>query len=132
MLVQCKFCGFQIIADRNFLNEEDASHYATMHCGCTDAVKYQREHEEKEKRDKNRKRIENATSSIESFCKTKGFYFTEEMREVILQLAERVLDNFFDSATVKFGQIKISVSKNAKGVMVFKRNYSETNSEEVV
>lgn len=93
---------------------------------------YQREHEEKEKRDKNRKRIENATSSIESFCKTKGFYFTEEMREVILQLAERVLDNFFDSATVKFGQIKISVSKNAKGVMVFKRNYSETNSEEVV
>ena len=56
MLVQCKFCGFQIIADRNFLNEEDASHYATMHCGYTDAVKYQREHEEKEKRDKNRKK----------------------------------------------------------------------------
>ena len=73
MLVQCKFCGFQIIADRNFLNEEDASHYATMHCGYTDAVKYQREHEEKEKRDKNRKKLKTQRAALNRFAKQKVF-----------------------------------------------------------
>lgn len=132
MLAVCKFCGTLIIPDKDFENKEDAEHYGTMHCKCSDAIDYQREFEEKQKREKNIKRIEKATESVELFCRTKGFYFNEEMRTVIMKIAENVLDEYFDNASFKFGQIKLSISKNSKGVLIFKKNYSETNSEEVV
>ena len=132
MIAKCKFCDFQIIADRSFKTAEDAAEYATLHCNCADAIQYKEEKEEREKREKNIKRIHSAINSTAQYCKAKGVVFMEEPSAVFEKSAICVLDGFFDSISFKIGQIKITISKNSKGVLVFKKNYSETNLEEVV
>lgn len=132
MLAHCKFCDFQIIADREFKTEEEAAEYATMHCDCGDAVQYRADKEREELREKNVRRIEGAIESVRGFCRKRGVFFVEDTTEVLRSGAMCVLDEFIDAINIKISQIKIVIQKNSKGVLIFKKNYSETNQEEVV
>lgn len=128
----CRFCGRQQIAEQKFESGQEASEWATMHCECDEAKKYQQAKQKEEKRNKNREKIREAVEEVAQYCQSKLKVFEEELKNFLFVAGEAVLDGKIENVAVGIYSVKISISRNSKGNLKFKRNYKESGAIDVL
>ena len=123
----CRFCGqvITILNDPDVRTEEDAYEYAALHCNCVGAAKYQAERKAELEREAALKR---AQDQINNLCGNGSVGYglipvIEENRDLIYNAAELIYDDMLKDFTVSINScVKVKISKNAKGKLVFLRS----------
>lgn len=123
---RCQFCGKQMIAvDEIITNEEEASHYAKMHCDCELAKDYQRQVEAEEKRKENVDKIRNAVKKFAEYCQRRNDIFRKDIEDILIDAGMAVLNGYIDCITIKIYRVKIQIKLNGRGSLQFKSSFSE-------
>ena len=121
----CPFCGSRQLPARTYSSQEEADEEAALSCNCTEALAYQYKVEKEKMRQES---IEQLTEGIDSFyeyCEARNVKLDGTLRDTLIQLGICVIDGIMKSAKVDLSNIKISITVNAKGVIVVKFTYSD-------
>lgn len=128
IMPRCTFCGQAIIADREFIDKKDAEHYVTMHCKCAAAQGYQEKERMKEERRRAEGRLRDGIESLGKFCEEKRHFLDEESKKMLFAVGKEVVKGHIDSVTIKIGSIRVAMRLDNAGRLIFKRNYTESDS----
>jgi len=104
----CRFCGQVLVTDETFETAEAAVEWASRHCECEDAVRYNEIESSKEK----------ARNWLQEF--------DEKPLEIICNMIAAVGFEVIDGVTIKLDSKSISLKKSGSGKIAVKINEKKT------
>lgn len=128
----CKFCGKTVFALYGE-TQEIANERATINCGCAKSRDYKFQKDQEKEREKNIQTIKTKLKEFAVHCQERNIEFKEEMQSLVLKFAIAVLDGECKSLTFKHNsnRMKLTVKGTAKGGVLIKLNYDDSQSIEV-
>lgn len=121
--VACPFCGQVNVTTRN-RNEKGVpeKYIGALYCNCADAKRYQAKNSSKDGLDK-------IIDGFAEYAEERGISITEADRNVLRTTSEAVIDERFDSISLKVDTLTVKLSLDKDGALkfgvVYKSGYSQ-------
>lgn len=116
----CKDCGKSRMPFKDFNVQTEADEWATVNCDCPQG-----------KKSRDLARIKRELNNFEKYCEAKKYTLSSETKELLQANANLVLERTIDSVSIGLFRIKIKISLNSKGNLIFSSKYSEALKTEV-
>lgn len=104
----CRFCGQVVVTDESFETEAEACEWASRHCECSDAVRYDE--------------IEISKENARKWL----LEYDEKPLEIICNMIAAVGFDVIDGVTIKLDSKSISLKKSGSGKIAVKINEKKT------
>ena len=127
----CRFCGAQTLPTAQYDSQTQADESATLACKCVGAEEYQTITRQKAERENNIIKLTQRLDDFTSYCAHRGAELEGALYDFLKNVGITVLDNDITAANVKFGRMKVTISKNNKDNIVISFTYSDGAKVEV-
>lgn len=116
----CKDCGKSRMPFKDFNVQSEADEWATVNCDCPQG-----------KKSRDQARIKRELDNFEKYCEAKKYILSAEAKDLLQANANLVLEQVIDSVSIGLFRIKIKITLNGKGNLIFSSKYSEALKTEV-
>ena len=127
----CRFCGTITLPLDEYASQAAANEEATRKCDCAEAKAWKDEIEQKDRHEKNVKRLKQQLDDLSAYCEGHAVNLDSDRYDCLLKTGIAVLDGVIDSAQLKFARMRVSFSINSKSNLVIKFTYTDGATAEV-
>ncbi len=124
-ILACPFCGqtrLDVIRNENLETGVDKKLIGALYCNCSDAQRFRAKKKSKDG-------LKDIIDEFAHYAESKGIAIKDADKLVLKSNAEAVIDNRFDSMTIKVDTITVKLSLDKDGALkfgvVYKYGYSQ-------